>query len=74
MPVIPNRSILSTIATSMITVAGVTFSMTIVAVAFAGSQVGLNDLLQILWDRANQITLGTFIATFILLIYFISAF
>lgn len=67
------RSILSTIATSMITVAGVTFSMTIVAVAFAGSQVGPRLTSNFMRDRANQVTLGTFIATFLFCLFILLA-
>jgi uncharacterized membrane protein len=67
------RSILSTIATSMITVAGVTFSMTIVAVAFAGSQVGPRLTSNFMRDRENQITLGTFIATFLFCLFILLA-
>lgn len=59
------RAILSTIATSMITVAGVTFSMTIVAVSFAASQIGPRLTANFMRDRSNQITLGTFISTFL---------
>lgn len=67
------RSILSIIATSMITVAGVTFSMTIVAVAFAGSQIGPRLTSNFMRDRANQITLGTFIATFLFCLFILLA-
>lgn len=59
------RSLLSTIAGSMITVAGVTFSITIAAVAYATSEFGPRLLTNFMRDRGNQITLGTFIATFI---------
>ncbi len=59
------RALLSTIAGSMITVAGVTFSITIAAVAYATSQLGPHLLGKFMRDRGNQITLGTFIATFI---------
>lgn len=67
------RIILSTIATSMITVAGVTFSMTIVAVAFAASQVGPRLTTNFMRDKANQITLGTFIATFLFCLFILLA-
>lgn len=67
------RAILSTIANSMITVAGVTFSMTIVAVAFAASQVGPRLTSNFMRDRANQITLGTFIATFLYCLFILLA-
>ncbi|MEQ8835950.1 MAG: DUF2254 family protein, partial [Lacipirellulaceae bacterium] len=47
------RSILSTIAGSMITVAGVTFSMTIVSVSFASSQFGPRLIGNFMRDRGN---------------------
>lgn len=59
------RSFLSTVAGSMITVAGVTFSMTVVAVAHASTQLGPRLLGNFMADRGNQVTLGTFIATFL---------
>src|SRR5690606_24713612 len=59
------RSLLATIAGSMITVAGVTFSITIAAVAYAASQLGSYLLGNFMRDTANQFTLGTFIATFV---------
>ncbi len=67
------RAVLSTIATSMITVAGVTFSMTILAVSFAGSQIGPGLTTSFMRDRSNQITLGTFIATFLYCILILRA-
>lgn len=67
------RILLSTIATSMITVAGVTFSITIVAVAFAASQVGPRLATNFMRDRSNQITLGTFIATFLFCLFILLA-
>ncbi|MEO7192075.1 MAG: DUF2254 domain-containing protein [Vicinamibacterales bacterium] len=59
------RAVLSTIAASMITVAGVTFSITIVALTLASQQFGPRLLRNFLRDLGNQVTLGTFIATFI---------
>lgn len=59
------RSLLSTVAGSMITVAGVTFSITIVALTLASSQFGPRLLNNFIRDRGNQIVLGTFIATFV---------
>jgi uncharacterized membrane protein len=59
------RALLSTIAGSMITVAGVTFSITIAAVASSTNQFGPRLLTNFLSDRGNQLTLGTFIATFL---------
>lgn len=58
-------SLLSTIAGSMISVAGVTFSITIVALSLASSQFGPRLLNSFIRDRGNQFSLGTFIATFL---------
>lgn len=59
------RAILATIAGSMITVAGVTFSMTVVAVSFSIGQIGPRLIQNFMRDRANQFTLGIFISTFL---------
>lgn len=59
------RAVLSTIAASMITVAGVTFSITIVALTLASQQFGPRLLRNFLRDRGNQIVLGTFVSTFL---------
>ncbi|MDT9599147.1 DUF2254 domain-containing protein [Sphingosinicella rhizophila] len=59
------REMLSTIAGSMITVAGVVFSITIVALAYSSSQYGPRVLTNFMGDRGNKVTLGTFIATFL---------
>jgi uncharacterized membrane protein len=59
------REVLSTIAGSMITVAGVVFSITIVAFQLASSQFGPRLLRNFMRDTGNQVVLGTFIATFL---------
>ncbi len=59
------RAVLSTIAGSMITVAGVVFSVTIVALTLASSQFGPRLLRNFMRDTANQVVLGAFIATFL---------
>lgn len=59
------RAVLSTIAASMITVAGVTFSITIVALTLASQQFGPRLLRTFLRGLGNQVVLGTFVATFI---------
>lgn len=59
------REVLSTIAGSMITVAGVVFSITIVALSYSSSQYGPRVLTNFMSDRGNTVTLGTFIATFL---------
>lgn len=58
------RSILSVIATAVMGVAGVTFSITIVAVSFASSNFGPRLIGNFMRDRGNQFTLGTFVGTF----------
>ncbi|QDT02057.1 hypothetical protein K227x_04280 [Rubripirellula lacrimiformis] len=59
------RAVLSTVAGSMITVAGVTFSMTILSISHTTSQVGPRLMNNFMGDKANQFTLGVFISTFI---------
>ena len=59
------RQVLSTIAGSMITVAGVAFSITIVALTLASTQFGPRLLRNFVRDLGNQVVLGTFVATFV---------
>ncbi len=59
------RALLSTVAGSMIGVAGVTFSITIVSVVYASGQYGPRVISNFMADSGNQVTLGTFIATFL---------
>jgi uncharacterized membrane protein len=59
------RVVLSAIVTSMISVTSVVFSITIVALTLAAGQFGSRVLRNFMRDRGNQITLGTFIATFV---------
>jgi uncharacterized membrane protein len=58
------RGLLSSIAGSMITVAGVTFSITIVALQLASSQFSPRVLRTFMRDRPSQLVLGTFIGAF----------
>ncbi|NDJ61871.1 MAG: DUF2254 domain-containing protein [Chloroflexi bacterium] len=58
------RTLLSTIAGSMISVAGVTFSITIATLSLASSQLGPRLLSNFMRDRGNQIVLGTFVSIF----------
>lgn len=58
-------AVLQTIAGSMITIAGVVFSMTLVALTLASAQFGPRLLRNFMSDKSNQLVLGTFIATFI---------
>jgi len=59
------RAVLTTIAGSMMTVAAVTFSITMVAVTSAAGQYGPRLIGNFMRDKANQVTLGTFTATFV---------
>ena len=59
------RQVLSTIAGSMITVAGVAFSITIVALTLASTQFGPRLLRNFVRDPGNQVVLGTFVSTFV---------
>lgn len=59
------RSLVETIAGSMITVAGVSYSIVIVALTLASQQFGPRILRNFMRDRGNQIVLGVFIGTFV---------
>ncbi len=58
------RGMLTAIASSMITVAGVAFSMTIVTLSLASTQYTPRILRNFMRDRANQFVLGVFVAIF----------
>jgi uncharacterized membrane protein len=59
------RSVLTTVASSMITVAGVVFSLTLLVLTQASSQFGPRLLNNFMRDRVNQLVLGVFVATFV---------
>ena len=59
------RAMLTTIAGSIIGVAGVTFSIAIAAVSFASGNYGPRLIGNFMRDRGNQLTLGTFISAFV---------
>lgn len=58
------RGMLAAIASSMVTVAGVTFSITVVALALASSQYTSRILRNFMRNRTNQTVLGVFIGVF----------
>nr|WP_301289615.1 DUF2254 domain-containing protein [Natronocella acetinitrilica] len=58
-------AVMEVIAGSMITIAGVVFSMTLVALSLASSQLGPRLLRTFMRDTSTQVVLGTFIATFV---------
>ena len=59
------RVLLGTIASSMITIAGVVFSITMVVLALVSNQFGPRLMRNFREDKGNQLVLGTFIATFV---------
>jgi uncharacterized membrane protein len=59
------REVLSTIATSMVQLAAITFSVTIVALALRSQQFGPRLLRNFTGDPINQFILGAFIGTFV---------
>ncbi|CAN5704015.1 DUF2254 domain-containing protein [soil metagenome] len=59
------RSVLSAIASSVMGVAGTTFSITIAVLSLTSGQYGPRLLRSFMRDTGNQIVLGTFTATFL---------
>jgi len=59
------RQVLTTIAAAIITVVGVVFSIVIVALTLTSTQFGPRMLRNFIRDSGTQITLGTFVATFV---------
>ena len=59
------RLVVSTIAGSMITVASLVFSLTLIALTLMSQQLGPRILPIFMTDRATQVVLGYFVATFL---------
>jgi uncharacterized membrane protein len=59
------RQILTAIAAAIITVVGVVFSIVIVALTLTSTQFGPRMLRNFIRDRGTQLTLGTFVGTFV---------
>ncbi|NJO37078.1 MAG: DUF2254 domain-containing protein [Rhizobiales bacterium] len=59
------RLVLSTIAGSMITVASLVFSMTLVALTLAAGNIGPRLIDRFMDNPVNQVALGLFVATFV---------
>jgi uncharacterized membrane protein len=59
------RSLLSAVAGSIITVVGLAFSITVVALQLAAAQLGPRLLRNFVRDPGNQIVLGTLVGTFV---------
>ncbi len=59
------RQILTALAAAIITVVGLVFSIVIVALTLASTQFGPRMLRNFIRDRGVQVTLGTFVASFL---------
>ena len=59
------RQILTAVAAAIITVVGVVFSIILVTLTLASTQFGPRMLRNFIRDRGTQVTLGTFVATFV---------
>lgn len=59
------RQILTTLAAAVVTVLGVVFSVVIVTLTLASTQFGPRMLRNVIRDRSTQVSLGTFVATFV---------
>jgi uncharacterized membrane protein len=59
------RQILTTVAAAIITVIGVVFSVILLTLTLASTQFGPRMLRNFMRDRSTQLTLGTFVATFV---------
>ncbi|WP_420393493.1 DUF2254 domain-containing protein [Acuticoccus sp.] len=59
------RAVLTTLGTAILGVAGVAFSITIVAVSFASGNYGPRLIGNFMRDRTNQVVLAIFVATFV---------
>lgn len=63
------RAMLSTVAASMITVAGVVFSITMVVLSQASNQFGSRLIRSFMYHQTTKICLGTFTGTFVFCIF-----
>lgn len=59
------RAVLSVIATSMLTFTGLVFTITMLVLQLASSQLSPRVMRTFLRDRGNQVVLGIFVATFV---------
>lgn len=59
------REVLSTVASSMMTFTGLVFSVTMVVLQLASSQFSPRVIRTFLKDRPSQLSLGTFVGTFV---------
>ena len=67
------RTVLSVIAGSLITVAGLTFSITMVVLQLASTQFSPRILRTFFGDRITQVTIGAYVGTFVYAIFVLRA-
>ena len=67
------RSILTTVAGAMIGVAGTVFSITLVALTLASSQFGPRLIRNFMYERVNQVVLGSYVSTYIYCLLILNA-
>ncbi len=67
------RSILTIIASAMIGVAGTVFSITLVVLTLASSQLGSRLVRNFMYDKLNQVVLGSYVSSFVYCLIVLSA-
>ena len=67
------RALLTTIASSMITVTSIAFSITVVALTLASSQFGPRLIRNFMMDKGTQAVLGVFVSTYLYCLLVIQA-
>jgi len=67
------RSILGIIAGAMIGVAGTVFSITLVVLTLASSQLGSRLVRNFMYDKLNQVVLGTYVSSYVYCLIIISS-
>lgn len=67
------RALLTTIASSMITVTSIAFSITVVALTLASSQFGPRLIRNFMMDKGTQLVLGAFVSTYLYCLLIIQA-
>lgn len=67
------RSVLVIIAGAMIGIAGTVFSITLVVLTLASSQLGFRLVKNFMYDKLNQVVLGTYVSSFVYCLIILSA-
>jgi uncharacterized membrane protein len=67
------RSILTIIAGAMMGIAGTVFSITLVVLTLASSQLGSRLVRNFMYDKLNQVVLGTYVSSFVFCLIILSS-